>query len=142
MNKIILLIAALLFFVACKKEAPPASASAPSSAATDVKTVDFTGEAKVKETVVIRSKPDAKSERVQCDVRGGGDCPPEMIGYCTPEGRSVLTAGTEVGLTARTEEKLAVGKWKNYWYKLDQNVAVTCPQDAWVYGEFLNLQSR
>jgi hypothetical protein len=144
MRKLIILIVAAMLLAACKKDVPAAPAPSTPAAQSDKPVaaganVTLHTTATVKETLVLRSKPDAKSERAHCTIKGKGCSPYDN--YCTGEGSTVLTSGMEVKITARTEKKMKVAKWENYWYRLQgDDDAITCPNDTWVYGQFLKVQ--
>ncbi len=143
MKKIILLAALLTMIAACNKESAPATTtSAPSAApaaATPVNTVALKKTGTVIEPVVIRAKPGTDGARVKCTI-SGFTCAAEMDPYCQSGKTSAAPKDAGLNFSARTAEKVKVGKWENYWYKLNQDeTGITCEGEAWVYGQFVKL---
>lgn len=145
MKKITAFATLLTLVTACNKETAPAPAGPAQSntaapTATALKTVELRKTGTVIEPVVIRSKPGTDGARVKCAIAGvtcGGADP-----YCMAGKTSAAPAKVELVFSGRTAEKVKVGKWENYWYKLASDIDATtlCEGEAWVFGQFIELK--
>ena len=144
MKKILSLAALLAFSVACGKESsqakqPAATGPAPAAASAGVATVAIKKEATVIEPVVVRAKPATDGARVRCTFPGQvcGDQDP----YCMQGKSSAAPTDASLTFSARTADKVKVGKWENYWYKIQQeDTGNSCEGEAWVFGQFVKLK--
>lgn len=84
-------------------------------------------------TVVLRSMPDTSAGYVTWFTQGkSGD----------PEARKNLLKGEKIKVLARTQKKMKVGKFNNYWYYVETDGisefgGVSLGIRGWAYGEFL-----
>lgn len=106
--------------------------------------------------LTLRSAPADNAATVSCDMFWGSNSSPltrsspsgkgwECDGPgCEAKQQSHLPKGTVVTTIERTKEKVTIGKWTNYWYKIDLSPEKSNPgcktgqaKTAWVFGEFL-----
>jgi hypothetical protein len=73
--------------------------------------------------VKIRKTPDAEGEEI-----------PYYPALFEPEQRSVPN-NTNLTVVARTNEKVKIGKWENYWYYVN----VGANDGVWMFGEFVKF---
>lgn len=127
--------------------------------------------AAIKESVVMRSKPSATAEKVECatlDYPRNHDCDcRSKASYlpdcgcndggclCSAKRFTTLEPGKTVQIVGKSANKVQVGKWHNYWYKLKtethlSNITQTgkvhylngipCQSgEIWLFGEFLDI---
>ena len=79
----------------------------------------------IQETVVLRSQPSATAARAICRESSG-------------ETFSTLPSGNIVSIIERGATPVQVGKWNNYWYRVDV-LGRKCTGEVWVFGEFLKI---
>lgn len=87
------------------------------------------------DTAVLRKAPDKDAERASC-MTWTKMCD---TGPCGETSTSVLSAGQTAYINGRSEKKMRVGKWNNFWYQISL-ADWTCGADTWVYGEFLTIE--
>lgn len=106
--------------------------------------------------LTMRSQPNEKAATVSCDLQWGANAHP--LTNSSPEGKAWvcdgpaceaknqvhLPKGTRVTTLERTKDQVTVGKYTNYWYKIDLSGEKSNPgcrknpgKTAWVFGEFL-----
>lgn len=80
----------------------------------------------VKTNVKLREKADANSREIEY-------CRDPEMGPCT----KYIPKGDEVTIIARTENKVKVQKWENYWYYVE---FPSTTGEGWVFGEFIEVK--
>ncbi|HOD15235.1 MAG TPA: hypothetical protein PLA65_12240 [Spirochaetota bacterium] len=80
----------------------------------------------------FRERPDTSSRALACWIlKETPDAPEEVQLPYVP-------AGTVIGILARSENKMKVEKWNNYWYYVEVFDAYRFnAQKAWMFGEFI-----
>ncbi len=80
----------------------------------------------IKDNAKVRERPDTKAkDKTYCkDV---------ITGPCT----QFVPKGEELTILGRTEKKIRVQKWENYWYYVEFPVNDTI---GWMFGEFVELK--
>jgi len=84
-------------------------------------------------TVVLRSMPDTSADSVTWFMLGKSGA---------PEARKNLLKGEKIKVLARTQKKMKVGKFNNYWYYVETDGVsefggVPLSIRGWAYGQFL-----
>ncbi len=79
-----------------------------------------------KNNVKLREKADANSKEKEY-------CKDPEMGPCT----KYIPQGEEVVIIARTEKKMKVQKWENYWYYVQFPSTIG---EGWVFGEFIDVK--
>lgn len=92
----------------------------------------------VKETVVLRTKPSVKADKVIC--QGDPNHPEDCTNGCK-ETFSTLPRGYSAETCARSANMDKVGKWENYWYEIGAPTNNCSAAQLWIFGEFLKVHN-
>ena len=138
-KSVLIILASIAFFFGCEEKGSEEAVTKPKIIVVDRYAAEATY------PVAMRNAPNIKAKKVKCTQWATEDNEGVQSGKngwtcndsCERES-SYVPKGIVFSIEAKTEKKVKVKKWKNYWYKID-NTGFNCPENTeiWVFGEFV-----